>query len=92
MLADFARLVTFEDAIRGEDLKWTIDLAKTGMLKHETPTMRVHYNYNVQGTVSPQLIEYQKTHTYEEWVKALLVPAKPVRSGLRLSSRGFVSK
>ena len=92
MLADFARLVTFEDAIRGEDLKWTIDLAKTGMLKHETPTTRVHYNYNVQGTVSPQLIEYQKTHTYEEWVKALLVPAKPVRSGLRLSSRGFVSK
>jgi len=92
MLTEFARLATFEDATRGEDLKWTIDLAKTGILKHETPSTRVQYLYTINVAVDPRVIEYQKTHTYDEWVKALLVPAKPARTGLRLSSRGFVSK
>jgi hypothetical protein len=92
MMTEFARLATFEDATRGEDLKWTIDLAKTGILKHETPSTRVQYLYTINIEVDPRVIEYQKTHTYDEWVKALLVPAKPARTGLRLSSRGFVSK
>lgn len=94
MLTEFARLSTFEDASRGEDLKWTIDLAKTGILKHETRSdpSRIHYNYNVSMALDPRVIEYQKTHTYEEWVKTLLVPAKPRTSVLRLGSRGFVSK
>lgn len=98
MLADIAKLVTFVDATRGEDLKWTIDLAKMGLLRTETqsdPT-RIHYIYNINGRHVPiEVIEYQKTHTYEEWSKVLLVPArKPeVKTGaLRLTSRGFVSK
>ena len=95
MLADIAKLVQFEDATRGEDLKWTIDLAKTGLLRKETQSdpSRIHYVYNIGGRpVPPQTIEYQKTHTYEEWVKILLMPAKVKAGGLRLTSRGFVSK
>jgi len=95
MLADIAKLVQFEDATRGEDLKWTIDLAKTGFLRKETQSdpSRIHYVYNIGGRpVPPQTIEYQKTHTYEEWVKILLMPAKVKAGGLRLTSRGFVSK
>ena len=98
MLANIAKLVSFDDATRGEDLKWTIDIARTGFLRSETqsdPT-RIHYNYNIDGrTVDPRMIEYQQTHTYEEWVKILLTPAKkpePKKVGLRLTSRGFVSK
>lgn len=98
MLADIAKLVTFMDATRGEDLKWTIDLAKMGLLRTETQSdpSRIHYIYNINGRHVPiEVIEYQKTHTYEEWSKVLLVPArKPeVKAGaLRLTSRGFVSK
>jgi hypothetical protein len=95
MLADIAKLVTFEDAIRGEDLKWTIDIAKTGFLRKETQSdpSRIHYIYNIKGRpVPPHAIEYQKTHTYEEWIKVLLMPAKVKPGGLRLTSRGFVSK
>ena len=99
MLANIAKLIPFADATRGEDLKWTIDLARTGFLRTETRSdpSRIHYNYNIGGrTVEIGLIEYQKTHTYEEMVKLMLVPAKkpePKKSGgLRLTSRGFVSK
>jgi hypothetical protein len=99
MLANIAKLVNFEDATRGEDLKWTIDIAHTGFLRSETRSdpSRIHYNYNIGGRgVDTRLIEYQKTHTYEEWVKTLLVPAKKPEpkkvGGLRLTSRGFVSK
>jgi hypothetical protein len=101
MLADIAKLITFEDATRGEDLKWTIDLAKTGFLKTETRSdpSRIHYDYNIRGrSVDDRAIDYQKKHTYEEWVKILLMPAKKPeppqtkQTGLRLTSRGFVSK
>ena len=95
MLADIAKLVTFEDATRGEDLKWTIDIAKTGFLRKETQSdpSRIHYIYNIKGRPVPaQVIEYQKTHTYEDWIKILLMPAKVKTGGLRLTSRGFVSK
>ena len=95
MLADIAKLVRFEDATRGEDLKWTIDIAKTGFLRKETQSdpSRIHYIYNIGGrSVPTQTIEYQKTHTYEEWIKILLMPAKVKTGGLRLTSRGFVSK
>jgi hypothetical protein len=101
MLANIAKLVNFEDATRGEDLKWTIDIAKTGFLRTETQSdpSRIHYNYNIGGrTVDARAIDYQQKHTYEEWVKILLMPATPAKKaepktvGLRLTSRGFVSK
>ena len=98
MLANIAKLIPFADATRGEDLKWTIDLAHTGFLRAETRSepSRIHYNYNIGNRgLDPVTIEYQKTHTYEEMVKILLIPAKkpePKKTGLRLTSRGFVSK
>ena len=98
MLANIAKLIPFADATRGEDLKWTIDLAHTGILRAETRSepSRIHYNYNIGNRgLDPSTIEYQKTHTYEEMVKILLIPAKkpePKKTGLRLTSRGFVSK
>jgi hypothetical protein len=98
MLSQIAKLASFEDATRGEDLKWTIDIARGGMLRTETTSdpSRIHYNYTIGGRgVDQRTIDYQSTHTYEEWVKILLVPAKkpePKRMGMRLTSRGFVSK
>lgn len=97
MLAEIAKMVRFEDATRGEDLKWTIDIAKTGFLRTETQSdpSRIHYIYNINGRLVPrEAIEYQKTHTYAEWIKILLMPAKKPEGragGLRLTSRGFVS-
>jgi len=97
MLANIAKLALFEDATRGEDLKWTIDIARTGLLRTEAQSdpSRIHYNYNIGGRgVDARAIDYQRTHTYEEWVKILLLPAKkpePKKAGLRLTSRGFVS-
>lgn len=98
MLSQIAKLANFEDATRGEDLKWTIDIARGGLLRSETTSdpSRIHYNYTIGGRgVDQRTIDYQSTHTYEEWVKILLVPAKkpePKRMGMRLTSRGFVSK
>ena len=67
MLADIAKLVQFEDATRGEDLKWTIDLAKTGLLRKETQSdpSRIHYVYNIGGRPVPhrQLSIRRRIHT-----------------------------
>ena len=98
MLAEVAKLVRFEDATRGEDLKWTLDIAKTGFLHTETQSdpARIHYIYTLGSRViHANAIEYQKTHTYAEMLKLLLTPAKKPdvkTGGLRLTSRGFVSK
>jgi hypothetical protein len=98
MLSQIAKLANFEDATRGEDLKWTIDIARGGLLRSETTSdlSRIHYNYNIGGRgVDQRAIDYQSNHTYEEWVKILLIPAKkpePKKVGMRLTSRGFVSK
>jgi len=93
MLADIAKMIRFDDAVRGEDLKWTIDLARSGLLKSETPTCRVHYIYTLGNrTIPANAIEYQKTHTYDEMLNLLFARPEPKKVGLRLSSRGFVSK
>lgn len=103
MLNDIARLVSFEDATRGEDLKWSIGLARTGLLKNETRSEpgRIHYIYNLGGRhVDPRTIEYQATHSYEETLPLLYMAARPrpptvqapKRPILRLTARGFVSK
>jgi len=96
MLTDIAKLCQFEDARRGEDLKWSIAVSRLGFLRSEyRPDLsRIHYIYNLQGRkVYPQLIEYQSSHTFDEWLKVLWQPEPPPKKeGLRLSSRGFVSK
>jgi hypothetical protein len=100
MLNDIAKLISFEDATNGEDLKWTIGLAKTGLLRSETrsePT-RIHYIYDLRGRkVDPRTIEYQANHSYEESLSLLYIsnkppPPEPKRPVLRLTPRGFVSK
>jgi hypothetical protein len=98
MLTDIAKLCTFEDAKEGEDLKWTITLARTGLLHSETQSdpSRIHYIYNLRGRrVAQETIAYQSQHTYEEALHLLYVPAaqpQPSRPRLRLTARGFVSK
>lgn len=101
MLSDLAKLVTFDDATRGEDLKWAIMIAKTGFLRSEQQSgvERIHYIYNLQGrTVDPRTIDYQSKHTYEESLPLVYVPARPPpppepkRVTMRLTPRGFVSK
>jgi hypothetical protein len=103
MLSDIAKMVVFDDATRGEDLKWAIMLAKTGLLKSETRSdhTRIHYIY-ILGVrhVDPRTIDYQSKHTYEESLPLVYVPVRPPytppvepkRPILRLTPRGFVSK
>jgi hypothetical protein len=103
MLSDIAKMVIFDDATRGEDLKWAIMLAKTGLLKSETRSdhTRIHYIYNLGVRhVDPRTIDYQSKHTYEESLPLVYVPVRPPytppvepkRPILRLTPRGFVSK
>ncbi len=96
MLAEIARMVTFEDAVRGEDLKWTVDLAKTGLLKTElrSDPRRIHYLYNLgDRPITGEFIESQKKHTLQEWIASILLRSQPQRRvGMRLGSRGFVSR
>lgn len=97
MLSEIARMVTFEDAVRGEDLKWTISLAKLGLLKSESTTdpSRIHYLYNLgDRPITTEFIESQKQRTLQEWVTTLLIhtPQPQRRLGMRLGARGFVSR
>lgn len=100
MFADFAKLIPFRDAKRGEDLDWTIRVAQTGFLKNEyrSEDSRIHYVYQLGSrTVSPQVLEFQKTATYESMLKSVWIPAQEPppsgrKSGIRLTGRGFVSK
>jgi hypothetical protein len=98
MLSEIARMVTFQDAVRGEDLKWTIQLAKTGLLQSESTSdpSRIHYMYNLgDRPITAEFIESQKAHTLQEWVNTILIPAappQPQRNGMRLGPRGFVSR
>jgi hypothetical protein len=101
MLADIAKLIRFKDATRGEDLEWTIQLARNGYLRSEyqSDVSRIHYNYMMNGrVVDPSLLQRQAGMSYEEMFNAVYTPAtQPAAGGqrigtLRLTSRGFVSK
>jgi hypothetical protein len=100
MMTEFAALIPFGDAKRGEDLDWTIRLAKTGMLKREYTSdfSRIHYIYNVGfSRVHPGTLENQKTSSYIEMLKAVWTPngavfPTPSNTGFKLTRRGFVSK
>jgi virulence-associated protein VapD len=103
ILADIAKFSHFKDATYGEDLEWTISLAKQGFLHNQYTShdSRTQYIYNVkQRTVHPQTIEFQRKSTLEQMLPYLFTPTggQPEKrlerstSGLRLTSRGFVSK
>jgi hypothetical protein len=100
MLSDIGKLFSFKDAIRGEDLDWTIRLARSNFLKNEysSDPSRIHYIYNLGGrTISNDVAETQRRISYEEMLKQVWLDGNPIvpqnRSNrLRLSVRGFVSK
>ena len=104
MFTDVAKLVSFGDAIRGEDLDWTMRLSRAGFLVSEyvgPDRNRVHYIYNMGNRkVDPQTLVNQHNTTYETMLKAVWTPhgaAMPTESRttglvLRLGRNGFVSK
>jgi hypothetical protein len=104
MLSEVGKLFKFGDAVRGEDLDWTIRLAKSRNLQYEykSDPSRIHYIYNLGNrTVSPETAEIQRNTNYQTMLKMVWLdggatfpkPETGTRpSGLRLSSRGFVSK
>ena len=105
IVTDVAKIVPFSDATRGEDLDWTIRLAKMGLLKREyrSDSSRIHYIYNMNGrVVHQQTLELQKNTSYDAMLKMVwtangavapsTTPTTPTRGGFRLTSRGFVSK
>jgi hypothetical protein len=104
MMTDIGKLFSFKDAVRGEDLDWTIRLAKSSFLKTEYTSdhSRIHYIYNL-GTrsVSPETAEMQRHTNYQTMLKMVWLDggatlpsneSTPRPSGLRLSAKGFVSK
>ncbi len=103
MMTDVARLVRFADASRGEDLDWTIRMARSGLLTHEyrSDDSRIHYIYKMgPRTVDPQTLVYQQQTSYDTMLRAIWTPngaalpeqAKSTGPSLRLGARGFVSK
>ena len=104
MLADIARLVQFKDAVRGEDLDWTIRLANAGLLKNEykSDDSRIHYLYNLGSRrLDPKTLELQKETNYSTMLTMVWTPSgatappEPSNMGprvLRLGPKGFVSK
>lgn len=105
MLTDIAKLIHFKDATRGEDLDWTIRMSRCGFLTHQyrPDDSRIHYIYNMgDRKVDPQSLVFQQQTTYDTMLSMVWTPngpqvpqAAPPRDpqpGLRLTSRGFVSK
>jgi len=107
ILTDVAKNISFRDATYGEDLDWTLRLAKTGFLSREyvSSDNRIHYLYNMGSrTIHQGTLDAQKTTTYETMLKAIFTPngavmentERPPESGpkipvLRLGRNGFLS-
>ena len=106
MLSDMAKLVPFGNAKQGEDLDWTIRLARAGFIKTEYTSdhSRIHYFYQLGGRkVERASLEFQKTASYEKMLQMVWTPAGPMlpseipkpdgkRKGFKLTAKGFVSK
>lgn len=107
MMTDVAKLIHFKDAIRGEDLDWTIRMARAGFLTHEYTSDygRIHYIYNM-GTrkVDPASLTFQQQTSYDTMLSMVWTPngprvpetvsqpQGPRIPTLRLGRNGFVSK
>lgn len=103
MMTDIAKLVHFQDATKGEDLDWTLRLAKSGFLAHEytSDPSRIHYIYNVRFAVHEETLLRQSQTSYEQMLQAVWTPNGAVlqqpKTGersipiLRLGPKGFVS-
>jgi hypothetical protein len=105
MLTDIGNLISFGNAIRGEDLDWTIRLAQSRYLQTEytSDPSRIHYIYNLgTRTIHEGTAEMQRKTNYSTMLKMVWIDggaaeqaSRPVQSrtgGFRLTSRGFVSK
>jgi hypothetical protein len=100
MKADIAKTIRFRDATSGEDLDWTIRLARTGFLRTEyrSDESRIHYIYDIgDRQMGESTLTYQRTVTYENQLKNVLVTtnterpvARPAATQLRLGPRGFM--
>jgi len=102
MMADVAKFVQFKDAVRGEDLDWTLRMSKSGFLTSEytSDPSRIHYIYNMgERRVDSSTLMYQQNTSYETMLSMIWTPngaqaptPQPPSTGLRLTSRGFVSR
>jgi hypothetical protein len=106
IMTDVAKLVRFKDASRGEDLDWTIRMAKLGFLTREykSDPSRIHYIYNMRESVSETALEFQRKTSYDQMLSmvwtaqgpripdAVPPPQELSVPLLRLTSRGFVSR
>lgn len=103
MLTDVAKFIHYKDLVRGEDLDWTIRMARTGFLQKEyrSDPSRIHYIYNLgDRPLDPRSLEFQRNTSYEAMLKMVWTPKGELQApreqerspGLRLTSRGFVSK
>lgn len=106
MMTDVAKLIHYKDAVRGEDLDWTIRMARAGFLTHEysSDMSRIHYIYNM-GTriVDPGSLTFQQQTSYDTMLSMVWTPNGPAVPGavqpqqqggartLRLGPKGFVS-
>ncbi len=97
MFADVAKLIHYRDIERGEDLDWSIRMAKSGFLTHEykSDDSRTHYLYKTEGrSIDVHAIaKRQRQMTFEMIVSN--PSEQPIRTqpqGLRFTPHGFVSK
>ena len=100
MKADIAKNIKFRDATNGEDLDWTIKLARTGFLRSEyqSDESRIHYIYDIgDRQIGEGTLIHQRTVTYENQLKNVLIlpngerpVPRPAPTQLRLGPRGFM--
>jgi glycosyltransferase involved in cell wall biosynthesis len=77
MMSDVAKLVSFKDALRGEDLDWTMRMSKSGFLTHEyrSDESRIHYIYNIGvRKVDPVTLTNQQQTNYETMLRMVWTP------------------
>ena len=102
MMTDVAKLVRFKDATRGEDLDWTIRMARAGFLttEYRSEPDRIHYLYTMgDRRVDAGTLERQAKTSYETMLSMVWTPSgaqapqppAPRSTLLRLTTRGFVS-
>ena len=100
MKADIAKTIRFRDATSGEDLDWTIKLARMGFLRTEyrSDESRIHYIYDIgDRQMGESTLTYQRSVTYETQLQNVLVlpngerpsPRPSQTPQLRLGARGF---
>lgn len=76
MKTDIAKCVKFRDATSGEDLDWTIKLARAGLLRREyqSDESRIHYIYDLgDRQMNESTLVHQQTITYEDQLRNVLI-------------------